>query len=111
MLRISQRTVQVMEDFTRPLVGMGTLHKSEQKAVLQILKEHVSGAQPSAAAKVWFTLDEVSGITKLSKKTLSRMIQSNELEGKYLRKGSPKTLRIKASSLETLMAQKREASQ
>ncbi len=107
---ISKATVELVANLTGPLVGTGALHRTEQQSVVQLLRQHTAGKQPDQQADAWSTLDEASRETKLSKKTLRRMIDSGELEGKYLRKGSPKTLRIKSSSLAALKAQEGDPS-
>ena len=44
-----------------------------------------------------------ASLLSVSKRTIMRMIESNELDAVYLRKGSPKTLRIKLISIDALL--------
>lgn len=106
---ISTATVDIVASVTRPMVQAGALHRTEQQAVVRILNKYVAGKNHQDAALTALKISEVSKMLGVSTKTILRMVKGGELQGRYLRPNSPKTLRIARSSVEALITGKEEA--
>ena len=105
---LSQSTVDLVTSITRPLISSGALHKSEQQALAKILKEHTAGKNDASVKcdiRSVITPAAAASMLQVSKRTVMRMIAAKELDAVYLRKGSPKTLRIKLVSIDALLAE------
>jgi excisionase family DNA binding protein len=99
-IQISTTTATLIEGLLRPLAHAGTVHKSEVDAVLHLLKSATGDRNESDAPnRKLFTRTEAAKRLSLSTKTITRMIEAGELDARYLRAGSPRTLRITAESL------------
>ena len=112
--QLSQSTVDLIVSLTRPLTNSGAIHKSEQQALTHILKEHTAGKNDASLKcdiRSVITPAAAASMLAVSKRTVMRMISSNELDAVYLRKGSPKTLRIKLVSIDALLATGQELAQ
>ena len=105
--KISQATIDLIANVTRSLISSGAIHPTEQAAVVCILKAHTAAAnnatsEPSDSRQL-LTPAQAARLCSVSKRTILRMIEAGELEAVYLRAGSPKTLRIKLTSLDAAM--------
>lgn len=97
---IAKSTVSLVEGLLRPLANTGAIHRSEVKAVVTLLHSAANGQNKPRERQQMLTRKEAAQRLRLSSKTVSRMIAAGELEARYLRKRSPRTLRIPSSSLE-----------
>jgi excisionase family DNA binding protein len=97
--KLAPATINLIDQITRPLCSAGALHTSERNALLSILRGAV---KDSPEQKNLLTIGEAATALSVSKKTIGRMIEAGELEAVYLRKGSPRTRRVKASSLDLI---------
>lgn len=99
--QISTTTAALVEGLLRPLSSSGAIHPSEVNAVVRLLKSAtgIQGKLETPSRKL-LTRTETANRLSLSTKTISRMIDAGELEARYLRAGSPRTLRITTESLE-----------
>ena len=100
-LSISAATIDLVACIIRPLVAAGALHKSEQQAVVRILKDHTPGKHLEEKPVV--TVTEAARLLSVSNRSVLRMIASEELEAFRLRKNSPKSLRITRYSLDAVL--------
>ncbi len=99
--QISTTTAALVEGLLRPLSSSGAIHPTEMHAVIRLLKSAVdSQGQSETTSRKLLTRSEAAKRLSLSTKTITRMIEAGELEARYLRAGSPRTLRITAESLE-----------
>ena len=108
--QLKQSTVDLVVKITRPLINSGALHRSEQQALSKILKENTVGKNDDSVKydiRTVITPAAAASMLKLSKRSIMRMIEAKELDAVYLRKGSPKTLRIKLVSIDAVLDGKR----
>ncbi|MDT9267280.1 MAG: helix-turn-helix domain-containing protein [Limnospira sp. PMC 737.11] len=94
---LSESTITLIEQITRPLASSGAMHPNERTALLRIIKS--ASPVPQKERKL-LTLAEAAAALSVSKKTITRMVDAGELDAVHLRKGSPRTIRITAESLE-----------
>lgn len=104
MNTVSTAFIDLVASVTRPLVGAGALNQTEYRAFIQILKEHAAGKNKQPEGSSVVTPEEASKILQVCRRTVLRMVQTKELEAFYLRPGSRKTLRIRRSSLDAVLA-------
>lgn len=104
MKLIGNHTVELFGALTAPLVKTGTLNKSEHDAAMRLLKE-AANAEPSPKAPVCRLLTRADAAERLGvcKTTVSRMVHSGELKGRYLRPGSYRSLRISSESIDEII--------
>lgn len=98
---ISSATIDLVANITRSLISTGTLHKTEQQAVVRILKEHTPDKRREK--KSVLTVTETARLLSVSNRTVLRMIEAGELEAFRLRKHSRKSLRVRRESLDTVL--------
>lgn len=101
---IASNTIEMVASVILPLVNAGALHKTEQQAVIRILKEHTPDKQKTGKPVV--TITEAAKMLCVSNRTVLRMIKAGELEAFRLRGHSPKSLRIRLNSIEALYSSK-----
>ena len=106
-MNISQSTIDLIANVTRSLISSGAIHPTEQAAVVHILKAHTAAANNAtsepADPRQLLTPAHAAKLCSVSKRTILRMIEAGELEAVYLRSGSPKTLRVKLTSIDAIM--------
>jgi|GEM_PF-6273754 len=102
---VAKSTVDLLGELTKPYTATGLLPKSERQALLKILSEHTPDRlkHEQAPQKDMLTVAEVSERLGVSKTTIWRMRKTGELRGRYLKSGSPKTLRIELDSVNAVL--------
>jgi len=97
--QLSRETIDTLRTFAIPALAIGILCKTQLDLAISTLELAVS----ESCKDRLISFREAAEAMGVSKRTISRMIQSGELQGRCLRSNCPQSMRVFQSSIDKLL--------